>query len=59
MIDRMGFVAAQFPLIVLPFSAVERLQDKPLIQYLQYLTYFYSSGPSLCDIKAFGQFGGV
>lgn len=55
MIDSAGFVAAQFPVIVLPVSAVEKLQDKPLIQYLQYLTYFYSSCPSLCDRKAFGQ----
>lgn len=58
MIDRMGFVTAQFPVIVLPVSAEEKLQDKPLIQYLQYLTYFYRSGPSLSDRKTFGQFGG-
>lgn len=51
MIDRMGFLTAPFPVIVLPVSAAEKLQDKPLIQYLQYLTYFLSSGSSPCDRK--------
>ncbi len=39
MMDSTGFVAALFAVIVLPVSAVEKLRDKPIIQYLQYLTY--------------------
>lgn len=40
MMDSTGFVAALFAVIVLPVSAAEKIQDKPIIQYLQYLIYF-------------------
>lgn len=40
MMDSAGFVAASFAVIVLLVSAAQKLRDKPLIQYLLYLTYF-------------------
>lgn len=45
MMDSAGFVAAMFEVIVLPVSAVEKLQDKPIIQYRQYLMCFSAALP--------------
>lgn len=51
MMDSAGFVAAMFEVIVLPVSAVEKLQDKPIIQYRQYLMCFSAALP-LCEREA-------
>lgn len=51
MMDSAGFVAAMFEVIVLPVSAVEKLQHKPIIQHRQYLMCFSAALP-LCEREA-------